>query len=240
MPAPKMTPPPAPPPDPTPTPQEESPEQKSPGATLMQLPKPQLVLTSREAFELAKDVARAWAGATMVPEPYRGNPANCLIVVDIAARLGMSVLQVMQSLDIIRGRPAWRSQFIIGVVNTCGKFSSSMLYQFSGEAGTMSRACYAYATERSSGERVQGDTVSMQMAKAEGWLDRDGSKWKTMPELMLRYRAGAFFGRVYVPERLLGLLSVEEVHDIIDVTPEVVAPTVTGVAAAKEMLGKKG
>lgn len=235
MAAPKMTPPPAPPPeDPTPpTPQEPKPGPLE----LVQLPKPQLVLTSREAFELAKDVARAWAGATMVPEPYKGNPANCLIVVDIAARLGMSVLQVMQSLDIIRGRPAWRSQFIIGVVNTCGKFTSSMQFAFSGEAGQMNRACYAYAIERSTMKEVRGDTVSMQMAKDEGWLTREGSKWRTMPELMLRYRAGAFFGRVYVPERLLGLLSVEEVHDIIDVTPDVVAPAV-GVAAAKEMLGK--
>lgn len=54
----------------------------------------------------------------------------------------------------------------------------------------------------------------MEMAKAEGWLDKAGSKWKTMPELMMRYRAAAFFGRLYAPEITMGMHTTEEVIDI--------------------------
>jgi hypothetical protein len=54
----------------------------------------------------------------------------------------------------------------------------------------------------------------MEMAKLEGWLDKPGSKWKTMPELMLKYRAAAFFGRLYAPEIMMGLYSADEVVDI--------------------------
>jgi hypothetical protein len=52
------------------------------------------------------------------------------------------------------------------------------------------------------------------MANAEGWVSKAGSKWKTMPELMMRYRAAAFFGRLYAPEITMGMHSVEEVVDI--------------------------
>jgi hypothetical protein len=61
-----------------------------------------------------------------------------------------------------------------------------------------------------------GVKVDMAMAKAEGWIDKTGSKWKTMPQLMLRYRAATFFGRVYCPEILMGMHTEEEVEDFTD------------------------
>jgi hypothetical protein len=57
------------------------------------------------------------------------------------------------------------------------------------------------------------------MAKAEGWLTKTGSKWITMPELMLKYRAAAFFGRLYAPEVLMGMQTSEEVIDITPIQP---------------------
>ena len=52
------------------------------------------------------------------------------------------------------------------------------------------------------------------MAKKEGWYSKSGSKWQTMPELMLAYRASAFFARVHVPEALMGISTAEENEDI--------------------------
>jgi hypothetical protein len=48
------------------------------------------------------------------------------------------------------------------------------------------------------------------MAKAEGWYNKAGSKWKTMPELMLMYRAAAFFARLYTPDLTMGFKTAEE------------------------------
>jgi hypothetical protein len=53
-------------------------------------------------------------------------------------------------------------------------------------------------------------------------VSKAGSKWKTMPELMMRYRAAAFFGRLYAPEITMGMHSVEEVVDITTHQSEVV------------------
>jgi hypothetical protein len=63
------------------------------------------------------------------------------------------------------------------------------------------------------GNVVDGTKVTMQMAKDEGWIDKSGSKWKTMPEQMLMYRAGAFFARVHCPDVLYGIQMVDEVKD---------------------------
>ena len=58
------------------------------------------------------------------------------------------------------------------------------------------------------------------MAKDEGWYSKkdkygnETSKWQTMPELMLAYRAAAFFARVYIPNSLMGLYVEGEVEDI--------------------------
>ena len=53
----------------------------------------------------------------------------------------------------------------------------------------------------------------MDMAKDEGWLGKNGSKWKTMPQLMLRYRAASFFSSLNCPELTMGLYTREEMQD---------------------------
>jgi hypothetical protein len=53
----------------------------------------------------------------------------------------------------------------------------------------------------------------MDMAKDEGWLGKNGSKWKTMPQLMLRYRAASFFSSLNCPELTMGLYTKEEMQD---------------------------
>lgn len=80
----------------------------------------------------------------------------------------------------------------------------------------------------------------MEMAVKEGWYGKNGSKWQTMPEQMLRYRAASFFGRVYAPELLMGLRSAEEEQDrIIDVTPQEQAGKADYSQLKREILGVK-
>ncbi len=67
---------------------------------------------------------------------------------------------------------------------------------------------------------VESPAVTIEMAVQEGWYQKNGSKWKTMDEVMLRYRAASFFGKIYAPELLMGLTTVEEAQDAIDVTPQ--------------------
>jgi hypothetical protein len=82
--------------------------------------------------------------------------------------------------------------------------------------------CVAWAIEKETGDRLESSEVSIEMAINEGWYTKNGSKWKTMPEHMHRYRAAPFFARIYSPELTMGIQTVEEVKDVgmKDVTPE--------------------
>lgn len=158
-------------------------------------------------------MAEMLAKGTFIPQAYQNNPANCLIAIDIANRMNMPPLMVLQSLYIVQGKPSWSGQFCVAAINGCGKFEP-LEYVFVGEQGTPSYGCYARAVRISNGKVCVSDTVTLQMANDEGWMSKNGSKWRTMPGQMLRYRSASFFARVHCPEVLLGLQTVDEIEDV--------------------------
>ena len=92
---------------------------------------------------------------------------------------------------------------------TIPQFSLEDLKQFGGVYG----CCKEYGIPL-----IESPAVSIEMAVQEGWYTKNGSKWQTMDEVMLRYRTASFFGKLYAPELLMGLQSVEEAQDIIEAT----------------------
>jgi hypothetical protein len=167
---------------------------------------------------------------------------NCIIALNMSQRMNADPLMIMQNLHVIEGRPSWSSQFIIAAINSCGRYSplrfdikpgveiDATCTTFEWENNkkkaivTKTRVknttCTAWAVELATNTRLESPAVSMEMAVNEGWYGKNGSKWVTMPDLMLRYRSAAFFGRIYAPELLMGLPSAEETNDIITVTEQ--------------------
>lgn len=182
---------------------------------------------------------------------------NCVVALNMAQRMGADPLMVMQNLYIVEGRPSWSSQFIIAAINSCGRYTPlRFLLSEAAEArpveymetnwvegqngknvkqevkktiSVANRTCIAWAIEKETGERLESPVISIDMAVAEGWLTKKGSKWQTMPEVMLRYRAAAFFGKLYAPELLMGLQTAEEAHDIIEMELPEAAPRQTDI-----------
>jgi len=173
------------------------------------------IFRDKDSFESAQRMAKMLSISDLVPDQYRENGngkglANTMIAMNIAQRTGSDPMLVMQNLYMVHGRPGWSSQFIIAALNSCGRFKP---LQFVMDGEGMSRSCHVKTTDKEGNELI-GPTVNMVMAKAEGWMDKKGSKWQTMPELMLRYRSAAFFGRLYAPDILMGMQTAEELHDI--------------------------
>lgn len=169
--------------------------------------------SSIQAFEDAQRMVKVFANSQLVPATFRGDIGACLIAMNMANRMGADILQVMQSLYIVHGKPSFSSAFLIACFNRCGRFST-IRYRMGGEPNTDTWSCTAVATELATGEVVEGVTVTIAMAKSEGWYNKTGSKWKTMPELMMRYRAATFLIRSVAPEIALGFQTTEEVVDI--------------------------
>ncbi|MFO0386329.1 MAG: hypothetical protein ACK505_06090 [Flavobacteriales bacterium] len=171
------------------------------------------IYSNAKAFEEAQRFAKALVSSDLVPEAYKGRIDNALVALEMANRMNVSPLMVMQNLDIIKGKPSFSSKFLISMLNSCGQFSP-LRFNYEGEGDK--RSCIAYATELRTGEILKGPKASIEMAKKEGWYGKERSKWPSMPDLMLAYRSAAFFQRLYAPELSMGIQTAEEV---IDITP---------------------
>lgn len=192
------------------------------------------VFANADQFALAQRMAQAIASSTIVPTAYRGNIGNTLVALEVANRTGQSPFLVMQNLDIIEGKPTFNSKYVISAINTCGKFSAlkykveklgkkKVSYEYwtgekpnrRKETGTIEiedMSCVAYATDWT-GEILESPKITVEMAVKEGWYTKPGSKWTTMPDLMIRYRAAAFFSRLHCPEVIMGMHTSEEALD---------------------------
>ena len=170
-------------------------------------------------FEHAQRVGKMLASSTMVPEHFRNNLGNCIIALNYASRAGIDPFMAMQKMYVIKGKPAIEAQLQIALFNKSNRFST-LKYKLSGTGDN--QQCIAYATDLKTNEVIEGPPVSIKMAKSEGWFGKTGSKWQTLPDLMLRYRSATFFIRTYAPETTFGLQTSDEVYDsdIIDITPE--------------------
>jgi len=162
-------------------------------------------------FEHSQRLAKAICSSDLVPKQYHNNIANTLIAMDISNRIGASPLMVMQNLYIVHGKPSWSSTFLIAAINNSGKFKAPLRFEITGDGDN--KGCIAWTIDNT-GEKLESPKITMSMAKAEGWVDKAGSKWKTMPEVMMRYRSASFFSRLFCPEITMGMHTTEEIIDI--------------------------
>ena len=181
---------------------------------------------SEREFGLAQRQAKALAASDLVPQAYRNNLPNVLLALEVANRIGASPFGVMQNLHMIQGRPSWSSSFLIASVNSCDRFEPLRFAMIGTQADGEAWGCFCWTKAKGTEEIYEGPPVTMAMAKAEGWSTKSGSKWKTLPDLMLRYRAASFFSRLYAPELTLGLQTTDEVRDVTGAydTVEVASP----------------
>lgn len=165
-------------------------------------------------FSRAYKLAQVISTADIIPDNYKNKAADCAIAIDMADRMGVSPMMVMQNLYVVKGKPSWSGQACKALIEGCGKFKpGSVRPVYIGEKGTDERGCYLSAVWEDTGDKVEGPEVTLKMARAEGWLGKN-PKWTNMPELMLAYRASAFFARVYCPEVLMGVHVEGENEDI--------------------------
>ena len=181
------------------------------------------VWENKDQFNQLLRAAQMLSQTSIIPQSYQGKPQDCFVAIEMANRMGVSPMVVMQNMYVVKGKPSWAGQACTMLINSCGKFKD-VKHIYTGEKGKPNRGCYVTATRISDGSQVDGVEVTMQMAQSEGWTSN--SKWRNMPELMLAYRASAFFARVYCPEAMMGVQTAEEVYDA-DSTPINAAASLT-------------
>ena len=158
-----------------------------------------------DALKMAESLAKS----DLIPDNYKGKPESCLIAIDVARQIGArSPIFVMQNLYVVKGKPSWSGQYCDAIVRANFK---NVKTDLSGSGDD--RGCKVTAYDEN-GNFCEGTRVTIEMTKKEGWYSKEGSKWQTIPDLMLQYRAFAFFARVHCPDKLLGIHDEFENMDI--------------------------
>lgn len=165
---------------------------------------------SSDSFKMAYQMAKALSQSTIVPQHFQRNEANCLVAISQAQKMNIDPFTVMQNMYMIQGKISWKSSFLIAMINASGKYDTELQFEEEEKAGEpYSCRCWT----KKNGRRVDGIKVTMDMAEKEGWTKKNGSKWKTLPGLMLRYRAASFFANLNCPELTSGFYTREEMLD---------------------------
>ena len=190
-------------------------------------------------FEQAQRIATMFAESTMVPEHFRNNVGNCMIALNYAARLQADPFMMMQCMYIVYGKPGIEGKLVEAIINASNKYSEPLQYEWLDpedkvvERRTVLKhkdfdeyGCQAFSIDAKSGKRVDGPKITWKLVKVEGWYDRKDkktgaliSKWRTMPEMMFYYRAASWFSNKNCPELKLGMHTIEELDDIVELTP---------------------
>lgn len=168
------------------------------------------VYGSSDSFKMAYQMAKALSQSTIVPQHFQRNEANCLVAISQAQKMNIDPFTVMQNMYMIQGKISWKSSFLIAMINASGKYDTELQFEEEEKAGEP-YSCRCWTTK--DGRRVDGIKVTMDMAEKEGWTKKNGSKWKTLPGLMLRYRAASFFANLNCPELTSGFYTREEMLD---------------------------
>lgn len=167
--------------------------------------------TMEEAWRFATALSKS----RIIPEEYRGHPEDCMVALDISSRLKTPYLMLMQHLYVIKGKPSLDSQMTTSLVNMSNYFVDPLEYEVEGEnVRDKDYRVRAYAVRKATDKVLYGPWITWELVKSEGWFDKAGSKWKSMPEQMFHYRAASWFQRRYCPEITMGMMTSEELRDM--------------------------
>jgi hypothetical protein len=167
------------------------------------------ILSSPAAFKHALSLSQMLAKSSMLPQAFRGKPEDVFMAIMLAQRMGEDVFTVLANVHFVNGKPGWGAPFLIARANASGLFTGPLEFEVTGKGESLAVTCSA--ASRATGKRLS-KTVSLAMAKADGWTSN--RKYASLPEQMLSYRAATFFIRLHCPSVLYGFRPVDEIEDV--------------------------
>lgn len=162
-------------------------------------------------FEHMQRIARVMALCAYIPaDLVKGDSddakmANCFLVVNQAVRWGMDPFALAQSAYFISGKLGFEGKVIAAAVNSDPRLKGRLNYEYTGEGDA--RKVTVSGTFRDTGEtRMVEGTVAKWRTKND--------QWSKDPDQMLSYRGARQWARRWMPDRLLGVYSGDELEDI--------------------------
>jgi len=164
------------------------------------------------------DYARAVQSAQLLPQAYRGKPADIMIAVGLGQAMGLTAAESLYRIDVIQGKPTASAELIAANVRKAGH-----RLRVQGDETT----CTATIIRADDPEFPFTVTRDLAWAQSMGLTGKDN--YKKQPGTMLQWRAITAVARLACPEALYGVAyTADEIADM----PRSAAPARSGLAAA--------
>jgi len=162
-------------------------------------------------LERAMRAAELIAKSDMIPKHFQGKPANVLLVIEHAARVGLAPMMMLQECYVVHGNLSHSGKLVKAMIDASGLYSST---SYVIETRDGKAYCRLQAVRARDGVIVDGPVVDVEALKR-----RHKNKWDEIPDMMMRYRAAAYFMRSECPGVGLGLLTEDESEEIVQDAP---------------------
>lgn len=200
-------------------------------------------------FERMNQLAVMMAsGKCAIPRHLQGNPGDCFAIIAQAAQWKMNPFVVAQKTHVVNGALGYEAQLINAVVTSMNVISDRFRYEYCGNWDEYRKTGFSKNSEMGCGVNVgatlRGETevrwlpmpLCMEQVKT-----RNSPLWATNPMQQLAYLAVKYWTRLYAPDAILGVYSVDElaegVAEPVNITPAAVAPETAKTEALKDRLG---
>lgn len=161
---------------------------------------------SAAPLSVVMDYARAVSTAAMLPDTYRGKPADIMLAVGLGQSMGLSPAESLYRIAVIKGKPTASAELIAANVRKAGH----RLRVQTDEAGHRVKATIIRADDPEFEHSVVRDLA---WAKTMGLADQPN--YKKQPLTMLQWRAITAVARLACPEALYGVsYTPDELGDI--------------------------
>lgn len=180
------------------------------------------------ALEIIQRYIRMLGDANCVPKKFRNrqtgavNYGDILLVLDVMKNTGNTLAQCMNGLNPINGLLSPGAEWKKTQLDKSGRFYDDDYVEV-GKPGTDSWGYYYQGIRKKDGHKCKGPTVTVKIAKDNGWWGKEGSLWPKDTENMLRKRALSRFVNDYAPDVSLNSVMDEDTKtidaEIVDVTP---------------------
>lgn len=148
-------------------------------------------------------MANTLAKSSLIPEAFRGKPAEVFFAISYGVELGMSPVTALMSISVIKGKPSLAANAMVAMVLSSGKAKYFRCVETGPDSAT-------YETLRIGDPEPSRKTFTQSQAKAAGLA---GGMYGKYPQQMLEARAKSYLARDVYPDVLHGMASTEEVME---------------------------
>ncbi len=167
-------------------------------------------------IEEAMKFAKAMSQSGLVPEHFKGKPANILVAVQWGYEIGLKPMQSLQNIAVISGKAALWGDSLLALVKQQENFNGiKETTEGKLQDKSMVATCEISRLLPSGKEDITVSQFSMQDAEQARLLNKPGP-WQQYTKRMLQLRARGFAIRDAFPDALKGLVTAEELQDYPD------------------------